>query len=152
VLDTEGVPQLSVAVGAVQVAIAAVSDVVLAIFTGQAVKTGNVVSLTHGFVTVTVNEQVALLLLASVAVYTTVVTPILNASPEVYVLDTEGVPQLSVAVGAVQVAIAAVSDVVLAIFAGQVVKIGFTVSVAHGFVTVIVKEQVALLFLASVAV
>jgi hypothetical protein len=68
------------------------------------------------------------------------------------VLVSVGVPQLSVAVGAVQVSITAVSGVVLAILVGQFVKTGFVVSVAQGFVTVTVKEQVALLFLASVAV
>jgi hypothetical protein len=68
------------------------------------------------------------------------------------VLDTEGVLQLSVAVGAVHVATETVSVIVLEIFAGQLVKTGFIVSVEHGFVTVTVKEQVALLFLSSVAV
>jgi hypothetical protein len=68
------------------------------------------------------------------------------------VLVTEGVPQLSVAVGGVQVAIADVSDVVKDIFAGQADKVGFTVSVAHGFMTVTVKVHVAVLLLASVAV
>jgi hypothetical protein len=68
------------------------------------------------------------------------------------VLVTEGVPQLSVAVGGVQVAIADVSVVVKDTFVGQADKTGFTVSVAHRFITVMVKEQVAVLFLASVAV
>jgi hypothetical protein len=62
------------------------------------------------------------------------------------------VPQLSVAVGGVQVAIADVSDVVKDTLVGQVDKTGFVVSVAHGFITVTVKEHVALLFLTSVAV
>jgi phosphoglycerate dehydrogenase-like enzyme len=62
------------------------------------------------------------------------------------------VPQLSVAVGGVQVAIADVSVVVKDIFIGQADKTGFVVSVEHGFMTVMVKEHVALLFFASVAV
>jgi hypothetical protein len=68
------------------------------------------------------------------------------------VLDTEGVPQLSVAVGGVQVTIVTVSVIVLEIFAGQADKTGLVVSVAQGFMTVTVKEQVAVLLLASVAV
>jgi hypothetical protein len=76
----------------------------------------------------------------------------LNLVPDVSVLVTEGVPQLSVAVGAVHVTMADVSDIVLEILAGQAVKTGFIVSLAHGFMIVTVKEQVALLFLASVAV
>jgi phosphoglycerate dehydrogenase-like enzyme len=62
------------------------------------------------------------------------------------------VPQLSVAVGGVQVAIADVSVVVKDMFVGHADKTGFVVSVAHGFMTVTVKEHVTLLLLASVAV
>jgi hypothetical protein len=71
--------------------------------------------------------------------------------PEVCVLTTEGMPQLSVAVGAVHCALAQVSAVDKTIFAGQFAKIGFTVSVAHGFVLVTrtLNEQVAVLFLVS---
>jgi hypothetical protein len=68
------------------------------------------------------------------------------------VLVTVGVPQLSVAVGAVHVVVAVVPDVVKEIFAGQADKTGLVVSVAQGFMTVTVKEQVDLLFFASVAV
>jgi hypothetical protein len=68
------------------------------------------------------------------------------------VLVTEGVPQLSVAVGGVQVAIADVSVVVKDTLVGQADKTGFVVSVAHGFITVTVKVHVAVLLLASVAV
>jgi hypothetical protein len=59
---------------------------------------------------------------------------------------------LSVAVGGVQVAIADVSAVVKDTFVGQADKTGFVVSLEHGFMTVTVKEHVAVLFLASVAV
>jgi hypothetical protein len=76
----------------------------------------------------------------------------LNFVPDVSGLITEGVLQLSVAVGSVQIAIAAVSDVVFAILAGQFAKTGFMVSIEQGFVTVTLKAQVALLFFASVAV
>jgi hypothetical protein len=62
------------------------------------------------------------------------------------------VPQLSVAVGGVQVAIADVSVVVKDMFVGQADKTGFVVSVAHGFITVTVKEHVDLLVFKSVAV
>jgi hypothetical protein len=82
----------------------------------------------------------------------TVVKPILKFVPDVSVVDTEGVLQLSVAVGAVHMTITVVSEIVFDTFAGQAVKMGLMVSVAHGFVTVTVKEQVALLFLSSVAV
>ena len=71
VIDTEGVEQLSAAVGAVQVAVAQSVVVVKLILTGQFVKVGGVTSLSQGFVTVfvtvTVKEQVAVLPLASVA-------------------------------------------------------------------------------------
>jgi hypothetical protein len=82
----------------------------------------------------------------------TVVTPIENVAPELWVLVTEGVVQLSVTVGAVHVAVEEVVVTVFSMFAGQFAKTGFVVSVKHGFVTVTVKEQVALLFFASVAV
>ena len=51
---------------------------------------------------VTVKEHVARLFLASAAVYVTVVVPIGKQKSPVCVPDTEGVPQLSVAVGAVK--------------------------------------------------
>ena len=62
--------QLSVAVGAVQVAFALVPVVVTVMFAGQDVITGGVVSVRHGSVwlTVTVNVQVELLFLPSLAV------------------------------------------------------------------------------------
>ena len=71
VIDTEGVAQLSAAVGAVQLAIPQVVVVVKLILVGQFVNIGGVTSLSHGLmtvlVTVTVNEQVAIFPLASVA-------------------------------------------------------------------------------------
>jgi nicotinamidase-related amidase len=55
----------------------------------------------------------------------TVVRPIGNVAPEICVLVTVGdAVQLSVAVGAVQVATAVVPVVVNAIFTGQLAKIG----------------------------
>jgi hypothetical protein len=71
--------------------------------------------------------------------------------PDVCVLATEGAPQLSVAIGAIHCAKAQVSAVLKTMFAGQSVKTGFTVSVAHGLVLVtrILNEQMAVLFLVS---
>jgi hypothetical protein len=161
VKETVGVPQLSDAVGAVQLAIAQLLVVVKLIFVGQLVKVGGVASVSHGsvLVTVTVKEQVAELPFASVALYETVVVPTGKHEPipkpdvgEV-VKDTVGVPQLSDAVGAVQLAIAQLLVVVKLIFVGQLVKVGGVASVSHGsvLVTVTVKEQVAELPLVSVA-
>ena len=70
-------------------------------------------------------------------------------------LDTEGVAvQLSVAVGAVQVAVAQVVAVVKLILAGQADRTGFTTSLVQLLllVTATSKEQVAVLFAASFAV
>jgi hypothetical protein len=68
-------------------------------------------------------------------------------------LVTSGfVAQLSIAIGITQVAVAQVSYVVKAIFAGQNPKRGFTVSVAQGLTIVTVNEQVAVLLLLSFAV
>jgi hypothetical protein len=116
-----------------------------------------VTSLVHGLVTVTVKLHVLLLFLASTALYVTVVVPIGNAPPFVKPVvglvakDTEGVLQLSVAVGAVQVATAVVPVVVKLRLAGQAVKTGGVASVAHRLVIITVKLHVALLFLASIA-
>ena len=49
------------------------------------------------------------------------------------VTDTEGVPQLSDAVGAVQEAVAQVPEVDKEILLGQLAKVGAWVSVSHGF-------------------
>ena len=89
-------------------------------------------------VTVMVKRQVAVLFLASVAVYLTVVVPIGNAPPFVkpvvalVVKITEGVEQLSVAVGAVQDAIAVVVAVVKFMLAGQAESTGGVTSVVQG--------------------
>ena len=62
--------------------------------------------------------------------------------------------QLSVAVGIVQVAVAQVVAVVKLIFVGQAERTGFTTSFVQPLllVTTTSKAQVAVLFLASVAV
>ena len=69
---TVAVPQLSVAVGAVQVAVAQVLEVVKLMFVGQPEMTGGVASFRHGSTlpldTVTVKLHVDLLPFASVAV------------------------------------------------------------------------------------
>lgn len=61
-------PQLSVTVGARHCAIAQESVVVKTIFAGQFAISGFVISVAQGLVTVTVNEQIPALLLASFAV------------------------------------------------------------------------------------
>jgi hypothetical protein len=63
------------------------------------------------------------------------------------------VPQLSVAVGTVQVVVAPLFVVLTAMFAGHVI-VGAVTSPAQGFIaaTFIVKLQVDVLFLASLAV
>jgi hypothetical protein len=63
-----------------------------------------------------------------------------------------GVPQLSVIVGATHCAMAQESVVFRTMFAGQLAMIGFVTSVAQGFVTVTVNEQMPALLLASLAV
>ena len=114
------------------------------------------------FTTVTVNTQVAALPFASVALYVIVVVPTGKHEPipkpgmGAEVTDTEGVPQLSVAVGAVHEALAQVPVVVKFMLVGQFVNVGAVASVAQGstavFVTVTVNVQVAVLPFASVAV
>ena len=137
VKDTIGIVQLSVPVGAVQLANAVVPFVVKLIFEGQAVKTGGIISVAHGSinVTVTVKLHVAVLFLASVAVYLTVVVPIGNAPPFVkpavglVVKETIGILALSVAVGAVHEATAVVPVVVKLILVWQAVKTGGVTSI-----------------------
>ena len=77
-----------------------------------------------------------------------------KAVPDAKLLDTEGLPQLSVAVGAVQVAMAVVPEVVRLIFVGQLLKAGAVTSVAQGSKreTVTLKRHSTTLFLASLAV
>ena len=145
VKDTDGVVQLSVAVGAVQDAIAVVVAVVKLIFVGQAVNTGGTLSVAQllDWVTVTVKLHVAVLFLASVVVYLTIVVPIGNAPPLVkpvvglVVKITEGVVQLSVAVGAIHEAIAVVPADVKFTFIGQAESTGGVASVAHGLVELV---------------
>ena len=113
--------------------------------------------------TVIVKVQVAIFPFASVALYVAVVTPIGKQPPivkpavgEVVNIST-GVPQLSVAVGATQVATAQLSagnNVLTVILGGQFERTGGVTSVSQGsilFMTVIVKVQNAILPLASVA-
>ena len=134
---TEGGVQLSVAVGAVQLAVAVVPVVVKLILAEQAVKTGGIISVAQGSinVTMTLKLHVAVLFLASVAVYLTVVVPIGNAPPFVkpavglVVKETMGILALSVAVGAVHDAIAVVPVVVKLILAGHAVRTGGVLSI-----------------------
>ena len=153
---TEGGVQLSVAVGAVQLTNAVVPVVAKGVLAGHTVKTGGVISVKQGsiYVTLTLKLHVAVLFLASVAVYLTVVVPIGNAPPFVkptvglVANVTEGVVQLSVAVGAVQDAIAVVPVVAKLIFEGHAVKTGGIISVAHGsiYITITVKLHIVLFF------
>jgi hypothetical protein len=82
--------------------------------------------------------------------------PIGKHLPELWVLTTEGVPQLSVAIGIVHCAMAQVSRVVKTILVGQVTKVGLMVSASQAVIldapTVTVNEHWDLLLLASVAV
>ena len=86
---------------------------------------------------------------------TTAVVPTGKLAPETNEPVTVGTLQLSVAVGKVHCAIPDVEVDVIAIFAGQVVKTGFTVSLEQAVIVRLiftVNEHVLLLFLASVAV
>ena len=96
---------------------------------------------------VMVNEQVAVLPDASVAVFITVVVPFGNTEPEGGLLTTVTPGQLSLAVTIkVTTAVQRPGSVDLTIFAGQVI-VGFSASL-----TVTVNEQLAdVLPLASVA-
>ena len=85
----------------------------------------------------------------------TVVTPIGNAVPDVAEPITEGVSaQLSVTVGAAQVATAVVPVVVKLILEGQLTMTGFSVSVAHGSILTTVTVKIhgidALPYLAAI--
>jgi len=97
-----GMPQLSVAVGAVQFTVAwqeAFAGTV--IFEGHPATTGVLVS-----VTMTLNVQVEILPAPSVAVYFTCVVPNEKVLPGAWVVTSVTVPQLSDAVGGVQLAMA----------------------------------------------
>ena len=141
--------QLSVAVGAVHVATCEhVEALALLLYTvmldGHPLTTGAVLSFT-----VTVNVQVELLPAASVNVYVTGVEPKLKVAPDVCVLV--GViepPQLSIAVGAVHVAIAEhEASAESVILDGHPLTTGAVLSI-----TVTVNVQVVLLPAASVNV
>ena len=117
---------MSVAVGTAQLIVqqepAAVG--VFTMLAGQTI-TGGVTSVAQGsmtiFVTTTLNTQIAVLPLASVAMYLTSVVPTGKHEPFAppKSCTTEGVPQLSVAVGAVQDALAQVPGVVKWMLVGQ---------------------------------
>jgi hypothetical protein len=110
-------------------------------FAGQAI-TGGSMSLT-----VTVNEQLAVRLLASVAVQLTVVTPFGKAVPEGGVQTTPTPGQLSLAVAAkVTTAEQELASVLRTMFTGQAM-VGFWVSL-----TVMVKLQLDWLFELSATV
>jgi len=97
-------PELSVAVGWVQVTVVPVLPAVVVAVTSlmQAIVGGVVSTAT----TLTLNVQVALLPDPSVKVYVTWVVPTLKNVPGKCVLDTDGVaPELSVAVGSVHVTV-----------------------------------------------
>jgi hypothetical protein len=97
-----GTAQLSDAVGGVQLATAWQDPLAVSkILEGHPEIMGFVTSFT-----ITLNVQIAVRPAASVAVYFTCVAPIGNRLPEVCVDISDGVPQLSVAVGAVHVATA----------------------------------------------
>ena len=80
--------------------------------------------------------------------------PIGKDAPDAKLLVTEGVLQLSVAVGAVHVATAFEPAVVRLIFCGQLLITGGVASLAQGSknVTIILKRHSETLFLASRAV
>jgi hypothetical protein len=86
------------------------------------------------------------------------VVPAENREPELKLFVIDGVLQLSVAVGAVHVAVMVVEvelGRVKLIFAGQATKVGANTSLAHGSMvpcTVTVKEQTDVLLAASLAV
>jgi hypothetical protein len=136
---TFGVEQLSVAVGAVQTAptvVTVVLGIARLMLLGQAVNTGATRSFAQSLKgwTVMLNVQVAVLLAASLAVYVTEVVPTEKLAPELTLFAIVGVEQLSVAVGAVQVAVVVVAVAfgrVRVILVGQFAKMGATRSVAQ---------------------
>jgi hypothetical protein len=152
---TEGVPQLSVAVGAIQRATtqeSALFDALNEILAGQFLITGLIESLKQGLMMVTVKLHTDVLPRVSFAVYVTVVKPILKHVPDGLDTASVGTPQLSVTEGAVHVAFAQLSAVLMTIFAGQFLRTGLVVSLKQGFVTVTLKAQRPLLLLMSKAV
>jgi hypothetical protein len=136
--------QLSIATGITQVVFTQESKLVKTTLVGQKAKRGLMVSFAQGLVTVTVKEQVAVLFLVSLAVKVTVVVPKPKHEFGDFVLVTVGMPQLSVAVGAVQVASEQESMLTIEILVGQRVKTGLMVSTTQSAVvwlTVTVNEQ-----------
>ena len=137
--------QLSEAVGFAQFGVAQVPVVVKLMLVGQLAIVGGVASFAHGstavFVTVTVKIQVATLPFASVALYVTVVVPTGKHEPipkpavGAEVTDTEGVEQLSAAVGAVHEALAQLPVVVKLMFDVQLANVGGVASVSQGLAT-----------------
>ena len=78
----------------------------------------------------------------------TVVDPIEKLCPLKKLLFTEGFDvQLSVAVGAVQLAIALVPVVVKLIFCGHAESIGFVISVSHGLIVEAFAKSRLIIFL-----
>lgn len=137
-VQTTVVPgQLSFAVAAKVTALqASVTVAVTAVWFGGQAITGGCVSLT-----LTVNEQLAVRPLASVAVQLTVVTPFGNAVPDGGLHTTPTPGQLSLAVGAkVTTAEQVFASVLRTMFDGQLI-VGFWVSL-----TVTVKLQLDELF------
>jgi len=141
---TEAIPQLSFALGAVQVtaAVQTPASVFRVTFAGQVME-GFSASLI-----VTVNVQELLLPLVSVVVQVTGVTPLLKLDPLAGLQTTEPTAQLSLAAGAVQLTIAVQrpASVFCVTFAGQVMD-GFSLSL-----TVTSNWQVLVLPAASLAV
>jgi cytochrome c oxidase assembly protein Cox11 len=136
--------QLSVAVGAVNVAVAVVPEVVKFCEAGQFESTGGVTSGAHGLVNwVTFIEKlhVEILFAASFAVKMTFVVPIGKFAPLAKLLEIVAAVQLSVAVGAVNVAVAVVPDVVKFCEAGQLESTGGVTSGAHGLTAPFSERQ-----------
>lgn len=138
--------QLSIAVGAVHDTVAAQEPVVafVVMLEGVPVMVGLVTSLT-----VTVKLLVEVLLFTSVAVYVTVVIPIGKVLPLVCEPVNVAIAQLSLAVGAVHVAVAPheLDEAFNVILLGVPLIAGFMLST-----TTILKVEVLTLLEASVAV
>jgi hypothetical protein len=109
------------------------------------------VSVKHGFDTVTLNVQVAILFFASFAVYVTVVEPTLKHKPDWCDAVNVGVPQLSVAVGGVQRAMEQLSALFKEILPGQLFITGLIESLKHGLITITENLHSVILFFASFA-
>ncbi len=141
--------QVSVATGVVNATVEPIVQVAVGESALAVVVTfvGHVIVGTRVSVTVTVNEQVAVLFDASRAVQVTVVTPTLKLDPEAGTHVTVAPGQLSVTVGAGNVTTAAQVTVALAVWLAGQVTTGAWVSL-----TVTVNVHAAVLADASVAV